>query len=149
MNQKLDLIYDRIKQGEIQSALALLALYETQLNDDELRNKTAISSSVIRAACLCSNVRKELFMSEWRAGKVVPWRQAAAWVLRNRAYLTLPEVGRSLDRHHTTIMHACEKVDECMVKNGPNGPYGAKVTAIWRLAKVLQAHTLDQMGVAA
>ena len=36
-------------------------------------------------------------------------RQIAAYLLRNRCGLSFPEIGRKLDRHYTTALHAVQR----------------------------------------
>lgn len=38
-------------------------------------------------------------------------RHAACWMLRNHAGLSLPRIGDVLGIDHTTVLHACRKVD--------------------------------------
>lgn len=38
-------------------------------------------------------------------------RQAACWLLRNRAGLSYPRIGEVLGLDHSTVLHACRKVD--------------------------------------
>ena len=45
-----------------------------------------------------------------RALQVTKARQSAAWLLRGQG-MSLPEVGRVLGVHHTTVLHACRKID--------------------------------------
>lgn len=51
-----------------------------------------------------------------RVQVIVRARQIAAWLLVNRAGKSLPESGRFLGgRDHTTILHACRRVDAVML----------------------------------
>lgn len=42
-------------------------------------------------------------------------RQIAMWLSRHTTHLSLPQIGRAFGgRDHTTIMHACSRIDELM-----------------------------------
>ena len=41
-------------------------------------------------------------------------RQVAMYLAREIAGLSLPRIGAAFDRDHTTVLHACRKVEETM-----------------------------------
>lgn len=45
-----------------------------------------------------------------RVARFAHARQMACWLLRKHTSLSLPVIGRRLGRDHTTILHACRKV---------------------------------------
>ena len=50
---------------------------------------------------------------------VVP-RQIAMYLLREDAHLSTPEVGRLLNRDHTTVLHAIKQVLSDIARDGPS-----------------------------
>lgn len=59
---------------------------------------------------------EELFEHSRRAAVVVP-RQIAMYLLRTDLGLSFPSIGRRFDRDHTTVIHACNKIEEMTGKN--------------------------------
>lgn len=54
---------------------------------------------------------KELLGSSRLRHILVP-RQVAMWIARERTGLSLPRIGAAFGRDHTTVLHACRKVEE-------------------------------------
>jgi len=46
-----------------------------------------------------------------RTADVVRVRHAVMWILRDRADLSYPQIGRLFDRHHTAVIHAEAKIE--------------------------------------
>lgn len=57
------------------------------------------------------NVRPDEFDSQRRDAAIAEPRQIAMYLCRNILEMTYPEIGQSFgNRHHTTVIHACDKV---------------------------------------
>lgn len=69
----------------------------------------ATTSLVQRAADLYGVAVADITAGN-RTPQVTKARQAAAWILREQE-LSLPQIGRILGLHHTTVLHACRKID--------------------------------------
>lgn len=64
---------------------------------------------IVKAAELY-DVSFESVLSATRDANVVRARQAACWLLRGGG-LSFPKIGAIVGRDHTTVMHACTKID--------------------------------------
>lgn len=70
----------------------------------------ADSTSTIASTARLYGVRPEEVASGSREAQVVKARQATCWLLREQG-LSFPRIGAALGVHHTTVMHACAKID--------------------------------------
>lgn len=80
--------------------------------DAELRLQAAPlgSDSAIQRAAELYGIAPAEVISGSRRPHVVKARQGAAWLLRSKG-LSLPQIGFLLGCHHTTVLHACRKID--------------------------------------
>ena len=54
-------------------------------------------------------------LSMRRETRVVEARHAAMWLACREGVYSFPQIGRAFgDRHHTSVMHARRRIDECM-----------------------------------
>ena len=44
-------------------------------------------------------------------------RQIAMYLMRRQTTLSLSEIGRFFDRDHTTVIHACSKIERLLVED--------------------------------
>ena len=61
-------------------------------------------------------VNKDSLISKTRKANIVVARQIFAYCLRKKFHLSFPVIGDILNRDHTTIIHACDKVEELLTK---------------------------------
>jgi chromosomal replication initiator protein len=69
------------------------------------------------AICRYYNIRLERFIGEQRAVPIVRPRQIAMYICFVFYGKSYSEIGRAFDRHHTTVMHACDVIEH-LVKSG-------------------------------
>jgi chromosomal replication initiator protein len=73
--------------------------------------ETAVSEIVKRVALAFAVSEREL-LGESRLRGVLRARQVAMYLVRELTGLSLPRIGVAFaDRHHTTVLHACQKVE--------------------------------------
>jgi hypothetical protein len=58
------------------------------------------------------SITRNDLVSDRRAEKVARPRMTAMWICRHETPLSLPFIGRAFNRDHTTVMHACERIEE-------------------------------------
>ncbi len=92
------------------------------------RRPLPTTGAVIAATADLYGVTVEQVLSDARAPRVVKARQAACWVLRAQGW-TFQGIGRALDRDHSTVIHACNKIDADAAARG----------LLWRLLDRSQA----------
>lgn len=61
----------------------------------------------------------EDMLSERRFGRAVEPRQVAMYLARRVTPFSMPRIGRSFDRDHTTVIHAIRKIESRMASDAP------------------------------
>ena len=69
------------------------------------------ADTIVAAGAVFGVTREELLGSE-RTRLFVQARHVAMYLLRTDLGMSLPEIGERLNRDHTTVLHACRKVEE-------------------------------------
>ena len=64
------------------------------------------------AVCSILGISQQAMLSPSRASEVSRARQMAMYLSRELTDLSLAEIARQFDRDHTTILHACHKVEK-------------------------------------
>lgn len=72
-------------------------------------------------------IRQRDIMSERRQQDIVRARHAAMYAMRELTGYSLPQIGRAFKRDHTTIIHACRRVEDIAIRNED---YRSKVNAL-------------------
>jgi hypothetical protein len=67
--------------------------------------------------------------SQRRQGLLIKPRFVLVWAVKQASDYSLPQIGRLLNRDHTTVMHACRRVNE------------------WRATDEVFRHVTDQLAV--
>ena len=60
----------------------------------------------------------ERILSKRRFANITRARHCAMWAMRQQG-MSFPAIGRVFNRHHTSVMHACSKVESLRGKVGP------------------------------
>jgi len=47
-----------------------------------------------------------------KTARILEARQVAQWVLRRQLRLSFPEIGRVMNRDHSTVMHSCRAIEK-------------------------------------
>ena len=68
------------------------------------------ADSLVKRAADLYGVAVSDILSGTREAQVTRARQAAAWLLRSQG-MPPPDFGRVFGCHHTTVLHACRKID--------------------------------------
>ncbi len=66
---------------------------------------------IIRTVCREAGVSRPELLSARRAQHVVHARQVAMWLAKRHTSLSLTRIGQLLQRDHTTVLHAVQKID--------------------------------------
>jgi chromosomal replication initiation ATPase DnaA len=66
---------------------------------------------ILQATLAASGLDLTELLTTCRAPAVASWRQAAAHVMRTRTTISFPEMGKVLNRDHTTMMYAVRVVE--------------------------------------
>src|SRR5204863_2918621 len=73
---------------------------------------TMLCDRVLDAVSRASTVDAALWLAKTRVPKLVIIRKVAMWMLRKHTKLSYPELGRYLDRDHTTIVYAFKTIND-------------------------------------
>jgi hypothetical protein len=86
-------------------------------------SKQVTARECLQVVTLATGMDRRDLIGERRAMKLVKARQIAAWALIHRLGRSLPEAGRILGgRDHTTMLHACRRVQKAAVFHGVELP---------------------------
>jgi len=64
-------------------------------------------------------ITRDQLKSKRRTNSVALPRQIAMFLMRRQTTLSLSEIGRFFDRDHTTVIHACSKIERLMAEDKP------------------------------
>jgi chromosomal replication initiator protein len=97
--------------------LAAEALHDLVAPGPSGRGSTPVA--VVTAVARYFEVSVEELKSKSRHKQIVVPRQIAMYLLREDAHLSTPEVGRILNRDHTTVLHGLRQVANDIARDGP------------------------------
>lgn len=101
---------------------------------------------IVRAASFVSGFTANEITGQRRFAPLVRIRQAVCLVAREQGY-SYPQIARTMDRDHTTIMHGCDRA-EAFAERDP--AYVAKISAIRRLSRpTVRVSVTYDLGLAA
>jgi chromosomal replication initiator protein len=98
--------------------LAAQALHDLVAPGPSGRGTT--SAAVLTAVSRYFDVKIDDIKGKARHKQIVVPRQIAMYVLREDAHLSTPEVGRILNRDHTTVLHGLKQVANDIARDGPS-----------------------------
>lgn len=101
-------------------------------------------ADLVLRVCRARGVSLTTLKSKNRHASVVRARQEAMYLLRTHAALSYPEIGRLLNRDHTTCMYGVEVVEFCV---HADDDYRDELAAIVR--PMTFARALNEQAVAA
>ena len=101
--------YSLIDESFVNKALAdILVIQKININIDEIQ----------KAVCNYYGISISNLISTKRTKHTTFPRQIAIYLTKELTNLSLPEIGKNFgNRHHTTILHACKKINELLEKN--------------------------------
>ncbi|MCD7757743.1 MAG: chromosomal replication initiator protein DnaA [Clostridiales bacterium] len=59
-------------------------------------------------------ISKETILSTSRKSNILLARQVSMYIIRSMTNLSLPEIGKIYDMHHTTVMHSIDKIENAL-----------------------------------
>jgi chromosomal replication initiator protein len=82
--------------------------------------RAASPMAVLLAVARYYGVKADDLKSRSRHKQIVEPRQMAMHLLREDAHLSTPEIGRLLDRDHTTVLHGLKQIAGDLAREGPS-----------------------------
>ena len=112
------LAYARHMQQPVTVELAARALHDLVAPGPSGRSVTpaAIQTAVARYY----GVNADELKGKSRQKQIVGPRQIAMYLMREDAHLSTPEIGRVLNRDHTTVLHALKQIVNDIARDGPS-----------------------------
>ncbi len=105
-----------------------MTMAEKAINDMVSQKEKVISSDYIQETVgRYFNVNPKDLKSSKRSADITYPRQIAMYLCRTVANMTLPQIGKDFgDRDHTTVMHACEKIENLIKESSNNNTQNTK-----------------------
>ena len=112
------LAHARHMQQPVTVELAARALHDLVAPGPSGRG--AMPNAVLLAVARYYGVKADDLKARSRHKQIVEPRQIAMYLLREDAHLSTPEVGRMLNRDHTTVLHGIKQVANDIARDGPS-----------------------------
>jgi chromosomal replication initiator protein len=112
------LAHARHMQQPVTVELAARALHD--LVSPGATGRTVTSSAILLAVGRYYGINADDLKSRSRHKQIVGPRQIAMYLLREDAHLSTPDIGRLLDRDHTTVLHALKQISGDIARDGPS-----------------------------
>jgi chromosomal replication initiator protein len=112
------LAHARHMQQPVTVELAARALHDLVSPGPSGRGATPMS--ILTAVARYFGVKTDDLKGRARNKQIVVPRHIAMYLLREDAHLSTPEVGRLLNRDHTTVLHGMKQVAEDIARDGPS-----------------------------
>jgi chromosomal replication initiator protein len=127
----LDMLASQATGGGIRGALGLLqnlsqvaknypgpldraAVDEILAQTGQPTSRDGVLDAIMKRVCAAFGVSRKELLDTSRLRSVLVPRQVAMYLARELAGLSLPRIGAAFDRDHTTVLHACRKVEDAM-----------------------------------
>lgn len=101
---------DQITSPRLRELLRMRGFVDEEIRNERQRLVAGGHSNLVRAASELYGVTVEAIHGGDKSKSATAARMVSCWLLRE-AGMSYPEVGRSLNVHHTTAMHACRVID--------------------------------------
>ncbi len=110
--------YARHMQKPVTVDLAAQALHDLVAPGPSGRGATPVA--ILTAVARYFGVKADDLKGKARHKQIVGPRQVAMYLLREDGQLSTPEVGRLLNRDHTTVLHGLKQVANDIARDGPS-----------------------------
>jgi chromosomal replication initiator protein len=127
----LDLLAEQASGGGVRAALGLLqnlahvapnfpgplnraAVEQVLAGTGQPTSRGATLEAIMKCVCVAFGVSEKELLGTSRLRSVMLPRQVAMYLARELAGLSLPRIGAAFARDHTTVLHACRKVEETL-----------------------------------
>jgi chromosomal replication initiator protein len=108
----------RHMQQPVTVDLAARALHD--LVSPGATGRTVTPSAIMLAVGRYYGINADDLKGRSRHKQIVGPRQIAMYLLREDAHLSTPDIGRLLDRDHTTVLHALKQITGDIARDGPS-----------------------------
>jgi chromosomal replication initiator protein len=110
--------YARHLQKPLTVELAAQALHDLVAPGPSGRGATPVA--ILTAVARYFGIKADDLKGKARHKQIVGPRQVAMYLLREDGHLSTPEVGRLLNRDHTTVLHGLKQIANDIARDGPS-----------------------------
>jgi chromosomal replication initiator protein len=110
--------YARHLQKPVTVELAAQALHDLVAPGPSGRGATPLA--ILTAVARYFGIKADDLKGKARHKQIVGPRQVAMYLLREDGHLSTPEVGRLLNRDHTTVLHGMKQIANDIARDGPS-----------------------------
>jgi chromosomal replication initiator protein len=110
--------YARHMQKPVTVELAAQALHDLVAPGPSGRGATPLA--ILTAVARYFGIKADDLKGKARHKQIVGPRQVAMYLLREDGHLSTPEVGRLLNRDHTTVLHGLKQIANDIARDGPS-----------------------------
>jgi chromosomal replication initiator protein len=110
--------YARHLQKPVTVELAAQALHDLVAPGPSGRGATPLA--IVTAVARYFGIKADDLKGKARHKQIVGPRQVAMYLLREDGHLSTPEVGRLLNRDHTTVLHGMKQIANDIARDGPS-----------------------------
>jgi chromosomal replication initiator protein len=110
--------YARHLQKPVTIELAAQALHDLVAPGPSGRGATPLA--ILTAVARYFGIKADDLKGKARHKQIVGPRQVAMYLLREDGHLSTPEVGRILNRDHTTVLHGMKQIANDIARDGPS-----------------------------
>ncbi len=103
--------YRDLMDNEVDGISASRALRELIRSKDELAPSPEV---IVEETSKYYGIEYKSIMSSSRKSDIVIARQVSMYIVRSLTNLSLPEMGKFYDMHHTTVMHSIDKIEKAL-----------------------------------
>lgn len=103
--------YRDLMDNEVDGISASRALRELIRSKDELAPSPEV---IVEETSKYYGIEYKSIMSSSRKADIVIARQVSMYIVRSLTNLSLPEMGKFYDMHHTTVMHSIDKIEKAL-----------------------------------
>ena len=115
----IDALLTRLMTRTHESAdLSVAAVRRALAPPPPLSERALPVSTVLSCVARHFGLRIRDLHSTSRSPRIATPRQIAMYLVRGHCGLSFPEIGQRFNRHHTTVMHACRRVEDLLDGSG-------------------------------
>jgi chromosomal replication initiator protein len=138
--------YARHLQKPVTVELAAQALHDLVAPGPSGRGATPLA--IMTAVARYFGIKADDLKGKARHKQIVGPRQVAMYLLREDGHLSTPEVGRLLNRDHTTVLHGMKQIANDIARDGPSrgAVRGVRAVVAGGAAQSLTLRAGDESG---
>ncbi|OGK30012.1 hypothetical protein A3I56_00315 [Candidatus Roizmanbacteria bacterium RIFCSPLOWO2_02_FULL_43_10] len=99
------------------SHVRFIRAYPQEEETVKIRKQRAALDRIIATVADYYRLDTSEILGHSRTQRRVEARQIVMWLMRTRSTASFPEIGVLMDRHHSTILHGCAKIERLIKRD--------------------------------